>query len=101
LRPTFALGGTPGEGKGLLNRFKRSFLSLRVAIHVDVWSKRQGDAPISHREWRIEFGGAIERPDGFVVVECIDEGQPLVEKPLRLSVRRRHGMVNVAQPRDQ
>jgi hypothetical protein len=54
-------------------------------------------APVRHRELRIEFGGALERQDPFVVVERKKIREPLVEKLLRLGTPRRHRMIDLAQ----
>jgi len=53
-----------------------------VGIHrgiVDVRAVRERDAPPRHRALRIEARRLLERLRRLVVVEAVDEAQPLIE----------------------
>ena len=76
-------------------------LALGVNVEVDVRPQRVGDAPVGHRQVRVEVSRALERAHGLVVVEGIDEAQPLVEKLLRLGALRRDRVTERAHAFDE
>src|SRR5579864_1661811 len=68
---------------------------------VVVGADRLGYAPIRHGESWIEFCGMLERACCFIVIECVNEAQSLIEELLRLGIVRRHGMMQIAEAGDE
>ena len=90
------LGRISGERHGLLRGVERLLLVLGVDVEVDVGPERERDPPQRHRRLRVERRGPLERADGLVVVEPVQEVEPLVEEPLRLGTRSRDRVMDVA-----
>lgn len=82
--------GLGGGGEGRLDRG-------RVHRGVDVRAQREGLAPVAHGAGRIEALGLLERADRRLVVEGVGEAQALVEVSLRLLVRRRDRIGEIAE----
>ena len=98
-----ALGLGPALRQRQRLRDGRVRLLRPVIVHIEVvvGTERPRDAPVRHRGLRIELGRALERADGFLVVEPEHQIKPLVEVALRLRARRRDGVVVVAHPRHE
>src|SRR5258708_38644805 len=75
----------------------RVLVSSGISGIVIVRSYRFGDTPIRHGKFGIEFGGMLKRTCCFVVIEGIDESQPLIEKLLCLRVLRRNRVMQISQ----
>ena len=75
--------GARRERKPLLDCVIGGLVAFRVDRQVDVRSQAQSHAPPGHGAFGIETRRLPERPLGLVVVECVDQAQPLVEVGLR------------------
>ena len=63
----------------------RVLVTLGIRGIVVVRSYGLGNAPISHRQFRIEFRGVLKRSCSLIVVESIDKAQSLIKELLRLA----------------
>src|SRR5690349_12161250 len=57
--------------------------------------------PVCNRQVRVEFGGALKRASGLVVIESVDQSESLIEKLLRFRIVGRYGMMQVPDPLHQ
>ncbi len=81
----FHVGSLPGGGlrqtrSGLLNRLHGTGLYLGIHGRVDVRPQAQRHTPIGHGRIGIETGGLGEGRNRLLVIEGIDQPDPLIEK---------------------
>src|SRR5229473_4741862 len=65
-----------------------------VSREVVVGSKHQSDAPIGHRQIRIDFRRLLKRSLGLVMVEPVSKRESLIEVTLRKWRFGRHRVMN-------
>ena len=64
---------------------------------VVVRSYGLGHSPIGHGQFGIEFGGALKRARGLIVIEGVDQAQSLIKELLGLRIFGGDGMMQVSQ----
>ena len=84
------------EFNGLLYRIIRAFVTVGVSRVVIVRPHSLGDSPVGHGQLGIEFGGMLEGARGFIVIERVNEAQPLIKELLCLRSVGGNGMMKVA-----
>jgi hypothetical protein len=85
-RESFFDGLVRGLASGIVHR-------RRIVVRTG----GERDAPMRHRQLRIEFSGTTKRAHGLVMIKRIDEDQPLIKERLRLRVRGRDGVMMRAE----
>src|SRR5581483_8813528 len=78
-----ALAGGGGELEPGVDRGAGGLHVVRgLAVHIDVGSSGDRDAPLRHGGGGVELGGLFEGAEGFVAIEAIHLVEPLVEEAL-------------------
>ena len=67
-----------------------------LGVPAGAGPQRKGGAPIGHRRIRIEPRRLLKRPNGFVVIECVDQTNALIE--IFLGRFRPGGDFNMVRP---
>ena len=91
----FAGRSISGEIARLLDSHMRLVVVCRIVV---VWPDRFSNAPVRHGELGIEFSRTLEGTRCFVMIEGVDQPQPLIEKFLCLGIAGRDRMVQGSQP---
>lgn len=95
------LGGRSRQIDGFPDSITGTLETLWIGRIVIVRSDGFGDSPVGHGQGRIEFGGLLERAGRLVVIEGVDEAEPLIEEFLRFRIMRGYRVVQVAKAGDQ
>ena len=88
--------GCSGKLDRLLNGVVRPFITLRVCRIVIVGTYGFRDSPIGHGQFRIQLRCVLEGARGLIVIESVDETQPLIEEFLCFEIVSRYRMMKIA-----
>ena len=86
-----------GEIDRFLDGIVRSSETFVTGGIVVVRAYGLGNSPVRHSEFGVEIGGALKGTRGLVMIEGVDQAQPLIEELLRLRILGGDGMMQVSQ----
>ncbi len=96
-----ALGRAFRPARRLLDGLMRLHEAVFARRIVVVRTNGFRDAPIRHRQFGVQLRRPLERPRRLVMIERVNQPQPLIEKRLRLRILRRHRVPPISQSRHQ
>ena len=80
----FPWSGAIRQSPSLLDHLDGAMFVFLLHRTIDIGAECQSNSPIGHGRLRIEMRRSLKRPNGFFMIERINESEPLIEIPLGL-----------------